>query len=86
MLFEKFALYATIYLANSNAKTKPDTKGIIMQPLIGIEPRYCIIPLLNLQIASFIKVEHLRVVFLDEFLEEISETEAHLKDQKISIK
>ena len=59
--------------------TKIDTKGVIMKPLLEIDPSFYIVPLLHLQIGIVNKLWSSLLHFLDEFVEQVSEFEATLK-------
>ena len=70
---------------SSDAKKKPDTKGVVMQPLLNIEPKHYIVPILHLLIGLVNKAWTSMGHFLDEFVENISLDEAKIKDEKIEI-
>ena len=76
--------YANIYNQHKAKKTKlkpPDTKGIIMNPLLNIEPTDYIVPLLHLLIGIVNKAWISFLFFLDEFVENVGEIESNLKDR-----
>ena len=70
---------------SSTSKKKPDTKGIIMPPLFDINPQDYIVPILHLLIGIVNKGWTSLWHFLDEFVEDVSKTEADLKDRKHEI-
>lgn len=79
--------YATIHeqsIHHSN-KTKPDTKGVIMQPLLNFEPEDYIVPLLHLEIGIVNKAWDSLLYFLDEFVENVSDVEADIKDEIVQL-
>ena len=72
---------ATIH-QSSTSKTD-DTKGVIMAPLLEVEPFYYIVPILHLLIGIVNKEWTSMVHFFDEFVENVSDLEATLKDKKL---
>ena len=73
--------YAVIH-QSSTTKTD-DTKGVIMTPLLEVEPSYYIVPILHLLIGIVNKEWTSMVHFFDEFVENVSDIEATLKDEKL---
>ena len=73
--------YADIH--QHSRKKNDDTKGVIMAPLLEIEPSYYIVPILHLLIGIVNKEWTSMVHFFDEFVENVSDIEATLKDTKL---
>ena len=74
-----------LYVDSSHLKNKPDTKGIIMPPLLTNQPIDYVVPLLHLEIGLVNKGWTSFCHFLDEFVENVSIHEAKLKDEKIEL-
>ena len=79
--------YANKYHSDKSKQKKKisDTKGVIMKPLLEIEPRDYIVPLLHLMIGIVNKAWDSFIYFLDEFVENVGEREASLKDRLCDI-
>ena len=56
----------------SNKPEKLDTKGVVMKPLLDIDPKYYIDPLLHLLIGIVNKLWSSLLHFLDKFVEKIT--------------
>ena len=69
--------YASINASNPKA----DTKGVIMNPQLLIEPKYYVVPILHLLIGLVNKVWTSLLFFLDEFIELVSPAEAEMKEK-----
>ena len=70
--------YADMY-SKSKVPKKIDTKGVVMRPLIEIDPQRYIVPLLHLSIGIVNKLWSSFLMFLDEFVEKLSLDESVLK-------
>ena len=68
--------YASIHDTNPKA----NTKGVVMQPQIQMDPKFFILPLLHLLIGIVNKAWTSMAFFFDEFVENVSDIEASLKD------
>ena len=75
--------YASIYSKKTSKQN--DTKGVIMRPLLDVEPHYYIVPILHLLIGIVNKEWITMLNFFDEFVENVSDEEADLKDKKLII-
>ena len=75
--------YALQYQRNTQhpKSAKIDTKGVIMTPQLNIEPKNYIVPLLHLLIGLVNKAWTSVIHFFDEFIENISDKEAILKEK-----
>ena len=76
--------YASIHSNHQQLSTKskqPDTKGVIMPPILHFEPADYIVPLLHLLIGIFNKAWISMLFFLKEFVENVSDYEANMKDK-----
>ena len=82
---ECLSRFGKLYEDSSHLKNKPDTKGIVMPPLLSIEPIDYVIPLLHLEIGLVNKGWTTFGHFLDEFVENVSVNEARLKDEKVEL-
>ena len=72
--------------ANNTKKPKSqklDTKGVVMPPQLNIEPCDYIVPILHLMIGLVNKAWISLIHFFDEFVENISDYEATLKDEML---
>ena len=79
--------YASLHQESiDNPNFKPDTKGVIMVPLLDFEPCDYITPLLHLLIGIVNKGWCSLGHFLDEFVENVSDTEAEIKDNILKLK
>ena len=59
---------------------KSDSKGVVMPPLLMIEPSMYVVPILHLLIGLVNKVWSSMILFLDKFVESIGTLEAKLKE------
>ena len=64
---------------SSKCPKKIDSKGVVMRPLLNIEPKFYIVPILHLFIGVVNKLWTSLLLFMDEFVERISEHESILK-------
>ena len=69
--------YASIKKQKNN-----DTKGVIMRPLLEVEPQFYIVPILHLLIGLVNKEWNTMLNFFDEFVENVSVQEADTIEQK----
>ena len=77
--------YSQMYANNSKKpkSQKLDTKGVVMPPQLNIEPCDYIVPILHLMIGLVNKAWISLIHFFDEFVENISDYEATLKDEML---
>ena len=66
---------------HSISTKKIDTKGVVMHPLIEIDPNRYIVPLLHLEIGIVNKLWSSMLHFFDEFVENITELESTLRNE-----
>ena len=74
--------YASIHQSSTK---KQDTKGVIMPPLLHLDPSRYIIPILHLLIGLVNKEWQIMLSFFDDFVENVSEEEIGLKIKRDSI-
>ena len=80
MTLSKLHHYASIKPSKNN-----DTKGVIMHPLLEVEPQFYIVPILHLLIGLVNKQWTTMLHFFDEFVEQVSELELQLKEKKLEL-
>ena len=76
--------YATIH--STSTSKNDDTKGVIMPPLLEVDPHFYMVPILHLLIGLVNKEWITMLRFFDEFVENVSEKEADLKVKRDELK